>query len=98
MLLLSANQANAQSLSSMTVANELGTVLASEAACGLDFNQQAIANYIEQNVEATDMGFASMLDTMTLGHEYSIKEMSASAKTAHCTQIKRVAKAFGFID
>ena len=90
--------ATAQGLGSMQVANDLGSVLASETACELKFNQAAIAAYIDANVEATDMGFASNLSTMTSGHEYRLRDMSTSAKTAHCAQISRVAKSYGFID
>lgn len=87
----------AQGLDSMNVAVELGTVLASEEACGLSFNQEAIAAFIEANVAADDMSFASTLGMMTGGKKYEIDEMSASSKTAHCTQIKRVAATYKFI-
>lgn len=87
----------AQGLESMSLASELGTVLASEEACGLTFDQTAIAAFIEAKVAADDMGFASTLNMMTEGNKYQIEEMSVSSKTAHCTQIKRVAASYGFI-
>lgn len=87
----------AQGLESMKLATELGTVLASEEPCGLTFDQTAIAAFIEAKVPADDMGFASTLNMMTEGQKYQIEEMSASSKTAHCTQIKRVAASYGFI-
>ncbi len=87
----------AQGLESMSLANELGTVLASEEACGLTFDQTAIAAFIGAKVPADDMSFASTLNMMTEGQKYQMEGMSASSKTAHCTQIKRVAASYGFI-
>ena len=81
---------------SMEVATSLGSVLASEEPCGLSYDHAAIERYIEKNVKADDMGFAGMLNMMTSGSAYSIKEMSPSAMAAHCAQIRRVAKSFGF--
>lgn len=87
----------AQGLESMSLANELGTVLASEEACGLTFDQDAIAAFIEAKVPADDMSFVSTLNMMTEGQKYQMEGMSASSRTAHCTQIKRVAASYGFI-
>lgn len=84
-------------MDSMTTAMELGSVLASEEACSLTFDQAAIERFIEGNVAPDDMGFASTLQMMTEGTRYQIGSMSISAKTAHCSQIRRVARANGFI-
>lgn len=81
--------------STLTAMN-LGNVLASENACGLSYDQSAIAAFIEKNVEADDMGFPSTLQLMTVGAEVGLKDMSQSEVTAHCTQIRRLAKAYGF--
>lgn len=81
----------------MMVASQLGNVLAAEEFCGLTYDQEAIQAFIEKNVRADDMGFAGMLSLMTGGSESKQREMNASAKTAHCAQIRRVAKANGFI-
>ncbi|RIA47316.1 signal recognition particle [Dichotomicrobium thermohalophilum] len=94
---LSAATAAAQDLESMNLANQLGTVLASEEACGLSYDQDAIAAFIEENVAADDMGFASTLRGMTKWQRSGLKSMSASERTAHCTQIRRVAVSYGFI-
>lgn len=85
-------------MDSMSVAVELGSVLASEEACDLAFDQAAIERFIDENVRADDMRFASTLNMMTQGSSMQISDMSASAKTAHCAQIRRVARANGFID
>lgn len=96
-VMLSFAPVTAQGFKSMTLASNLGTVLASEEMCGLSYDQEAIAAFIEENVDPKDMGFASNLQMMTEGQAYNLRDMSASARTAHCTQIRRVAKSYGFI-
>lgn len=83
-------------LQSYSLANDLGTVLASEQFCELTFKQDAISAFIEQRVEANDISFPSTLRTMIMGAQFSMPEMSASARTAHCTQIRRIAISYGF--
>lgn len=78
------------------LALNLGTVLGSEEFCGLTYDQGAIEAFIEKRVAADDMSFAAELNTMTNGTKIENQDMSPSEKTAHCTQIRRVAKAFGF--
>jgi hypothetical protein len=41
--------------------------------------------------------FAASLSTMTSGTKYENKNLSASEKTARCTQVTRVAKTYGFL-
>lgn len=79
------------------MANGLGNILASEEFCGLTYDLDAIATFIEQTVPADDMKFASTLDLMTRGNKAQIAEMSPASKAAHCAQIKRVARSFNFI-
>jgi hypothetical protein len=83
---------------STQIALELGSVLASEAECGLSYNQQAIEAFIERKVDASDMGFASTLQAMTSGSKFQIEGMTPSQRTAHCVQIRRVAKKYGFVN
>lgn len=94
--IIGAGAASAQGLQSMQIANDLGTVLASEEVCGLSYDQAAIEAFIAKKVSADDMSFASTLNMMVMGSEAQIGDMSASAKTAHCAQIRRVAKSYGF--
>lgn len=84
--------------SSFIVANNLGSLLASEKYCGLTYKPEAIAAYIEKNVKADDMGFSGMLSLMTDGASLGFEEFSETRKVAHCTQSRRVAKANSFID
>jgi hypothetical protein len=76
---------------------KLGSVLGSEEFCGLDYDQAAIEGFIEKNVSANDMGFAEELNMMTEGTKAQNESMSQSSKTAHCAQIRRVAKSYGFV-
>lgn len=82
--------------SSSDTALALGNVLASEEVCGLTYDQDAIGKYIEQNVAEDDMQFASTLQLMTEGTKLQLQDMGKSQLTAHCAQIKRVAKKYGF--
>ena len=76
----------------------LGSVLGSETACGLTYDQDAIRSFIVKNADANDMSFARNVASYTAGTKFEIeKMMSASSLTAHCTQIRRVAKQYGFI-
>jgi len=65
--------------------------------CGLAYDQDAIQSFIEKNVPASDMDFSAELSTMTGGTKYENENMTESEKTARCTQVKRVAKSYGFI-
>lgn len=73
------------------LATDLGTVLAAEEMCGLEYSQDAIAAFIEANVPADDMSFAGNLADIVMVEGLTNGEMSKSAQTAHCAQIKRVA-------
>jgi hypothetical protein len=84
-------------LDRMTLSSALADVLASEKPCGLTYKQEAISRFIDSKVPANDMDFPGHLNMQTAGRGFMIKEMSESAKTAHCRQIERVAKSYGFI-
>ena len=87
----------AQAEDGMTIANELGTVLAAERPCHLSFDQSAIQQYINKRVPASDMSFGNMLQLMVSGTGVEIREMSPSTLTAFCAQTTRVARFNGFI-
>lgn len=93
----SPQQAWTQSLESLELATNLGSVIAAEEYCGLNYDQAAVAVYIERKVKSGDMSFPSSLQMMIEGSKFQQQSMSASAKTAHCTQIKRIAQTYGFI-
>ncbi len=83
---------------STTVAIELGTMLGSEAYCGLSYRPEAVEDFIGQHVSPSDMGFASTLEMMTSGTEYDLDGKSPSAKAAHCSAVTRSARHYGFIE
>jgi hypothetical protein len=97
-LLMLATPAAAQNLESMQKATNLGTIIASESACGLTLNQAGIQAWIAANVSPDDLDFASTLSMMTLGSEMQINDMSTSAKTAHCATVVMTARSEGLID
>jgi hypothetical protein len=84
-------------LDSMQFATQLGSVLAAERFCELRYDQAAIRALIEARVAADDMQFPSTLNMMTVGSEAQQRDMSVSSKVAHCTQIGRIARSFGFV-
>jgi hypothetical protein len=84
-------------LDRMKLADDLGQVLAAEEACGLAYDQDAITAWVEKNVPADDMSWPGTLSTMTAGASYALADMSASARTAHCAQIRRIARSYGFV-
>lgn len=88
---------HAQSLDSKQKAQELGSILASEEMCGLEYDQDAISRWIDENTDPADIAFASTLSMMIEGSKFYFEEMSTSSKTAHCRSIERTTRHFGFI-
>lgn len=84
-------------MDSMMIAGDLGTVLGSEKVCGLTYDQDAISVWIDNNTDASDMGFAGTLSMMTQGAEFQLRSLSESARTAHCRAVSRTAQHYGFI-
>lgn len=89
--------AEAQSMESMTLAKDLGSLLAAEDYCGLKYDPAAIQAFIDEKADPSDMGFASNLQAMTSAQEFSLEAQGEAAKVAHCHAIERSAKHFGFI-
>lgn len=96
-LMISTASATAQDLDSMMRASELGTVIGSEELCGLTLDAAGIEAWIATNVAKDDLSFASTLQTMTMGQEFQQRDMTVSAKVAHCAAVKQSAGAMGLI-
>ena len=79
------------------LALQLAQVLGSEKSCGLTYDQAAIEAFIKDRVPADDLQFTSQLNLFISGVQFNLQGMSQSQKTAHCTQIRRVAASFKFI-
>ena len=62
LLTLPAASVGAQDMQSMKLSHELGSVLASEDACGLAYDKGAIERFVESRVKAADMTFITMLE------------------------------------
>jgi hypothetical protein len=89
--------ANAQSLRSLQAANDLGRIMASESFCGLSYDRAAIQTYIVKNVPSSDKGFPSLLQDIVAGHKALQHRMTVAQKTAHCSQVQRIGRDYGFI-
>lgn len=79
-------------------AEGLSWVVASDRACGITLNAEAIRTLIEANVPADDLGFAQQLQSDVYLATLGLEEMTEGTKAAHCAQVARVAKSYGLID
>lgn len=97
-VLMGARAASASTMDLYSIAASLGSVIAAEGVCDIPLNHSAIERYIEANVAADDMEFSSTLEMMTEGSRYTIGKMTASARAAHCFQVRRAAQENGLVD
>jgi hypothetical protein len=74
----------------------LSTLIGSEQACGLTYDQAAIAAWITTNVPPDRLNFAGALQLITQGQQAQVDLMTGSAKTAHCTTVAQSARHLGF--
>lgn len=95
-MLMLCGQSAAEGIDPDKAASSLGNVLASEEVCQLHYDQAAIATWVETNIAETDMEFPATLARMVRGFKYELGEQSPSERTAHCAQVRRLAKTFGF--
>jgi hypothetical protein len=79
----------------LELASDLGYVLASEEACGLNFDKDAIKKFVQDRVPADDLSFAALLSLNAYDGRDEVKEMNPSTLTALCVQVARVAKSYG---
>jgi hypothetical protein len=79
------------------IALDLAQVLGAEKTCGLAFDQGAVEAFIVSKVKPDDMQFSGHLAMFSRVAAGYATEMTPSEKTAHCTQITRVARAYKFI-
>jgi len=82
----------------MTHAMSLGTLIASENKCNLSYDETAISNWIDDNVDASDMSFSSMLNMIIEETEDQISSLLGSAKAAHCRSVINTARHYGFVE
>lgn len=89
--------ATAEDLPSWMIAGELGQIIGSESACGLTYDQAAIKAFVVEKVDPSDMSFTSTLNMLTDAAARAFKDMTPSAKMAHCTAIEQSARHYGFV-
>lgn len=75
----------------------MGDILASEAHCGLTYDQTAIAEFIRKNVPVSDISFTGRMNTATAASEEILREQTVSQKTAQCAHIENIARKNHFI-
>jgi hypothetical protein len=78
------------------VAIQLGTILGSETACGLKYDEEAIKAFIVNQIR-DDVSFMSTLKNITDTSKAKAAEMSKGFLAAHCTIVRRAAEREGFI-
>ena len=83
-------------LDAYRMASELGNILASEAFCGLAYDQNAIADYIATNVPPERVDFSNLLTGHANLQKMVLEDLSPSTKTAHCAAVTLSARHLGF--
>ena len=88
----------AQTTTKLTeVTESLAMVLASEHVCGMSYDQRAIQTFVEKNVSPDNLDFVSVLNMLTVDLARQIAAMTQSQRTAHCAQMRQVARRYKFI-
>jgi len=80
------------------IADNLGYVIASEKPCGLSYDQEQIARFIDENVPGDAMDFPSSLQGSIAAAELDIQDNSPSAMTAHCRAVTNIARHYGLVE
>jgi hypothetical protein len=75
---------------------ELQTMLGSEEACSLHYDQAAIERFMTKYFKPDNMEVVSTMAVMVNGNKILVGQMSPSTLTAHCAQVRRAAKYYGF--
>lgn len=81
----------------MLSSHGLATILAGEQACGLTYQPDALAAFVDETVGAENTGFLSTLSLSLDGEKFRMEEMTGSERIVYCRQIERNAQAFGFL-
>lgn len=81
----------------MDLAFGVGSVLGSEEACGLTFDQDAISRFIDERVPPESLDFHPSLQTAMTGAEFQAESMTPSQTTAHCRAVENSARHYGWI-
>jgi hypothetical protein len=80
--------------SQLQLAMSFGDVLGAETACGMDIDPAKVESFIQSKVDGSNLEFMSTVHTSVAVSPGKFKQMSPSLRSAHCTQMKRLAKSF----
>lgn len=75
----------------------LGSVLGSEAACGLSLDVAAVEAFVAARVDPAEMSFANALGMVSRGTATEVEAMTEAAKAAHCKAIAESAAHYGLL-
>lgn len=73
------------------LARALGEIMASEAACELKLDPEAIRKLIRTKVPADDLRFMKDVDNQVALFPGRLEDMTDAVKAAHCEQMGRLA-------
>ena len=79
------------------LASELAMILASEELCGFEYSEEAIDQYISENVDPSEIGFAAALFNFSRSAERRFAKIDGSRKVAHCAAVANTARHYGFL-
>jgi len=84
--------------SSISIANGLGQMLGSEEECGFHFNSGAVKEFINNEVDDSDLNFNKDMQFYSGTTKARMQSLSNTEKISWCEQVRRLAKRFKFIE
>lgn len=75
----------------------LGSVLGSEAPCGLSLDAASIEAFVAERVDPAEMGFAGYLAGIASAYAAQVEAMTEAAKAAHCKAVAGSAAHYGLL-
>lgn len=79
------------------LAVELGSILGSESACDLDFDNEAIKAYLKDNANPDDLSLPNALSMMTDGTRIQLEAKTPAQLAAHCQLVRQSAGKIGIL-
>jgi hypothetical protein len=82
---------------SREAAYSLADMIASEKACGMSFDQEAVKAWAEKAIAAEEPSMSVAMGFYLDGMRGRVERMQGSEKTVHCQRIERLARQRQFI-
>lgn len=76
----------------------LSIIFASEEPCGFTYSHDAIADWVDQHVDPSDMRHSTGVAPYVSIHTDRINSQGQSERVAHCRAVERTARHYGFIE